>query len=243
MRPIEGALPAIAAALGLAACGIPVQLERISRLDVPTKGMRYVVHRPTYRVVGRLDGFDSVQGAARYAFTIEQVLDEASITYEARTSVNPLTSTEFTVGVEDDGGLSSIVAGETDKTLEVVKAAAGLAKTFAPADVAAREREKASPDCKNLYDSIRRWESKHETEMLNLQDLQRTSARVRPTTKAAADSLEAFRREMAALLGALKGDPIPLDEKTDYGITVNGKLVKGSPNGCIKVTLTQINSL
>lgn len=214
-----------------AACGVPI---RFSHVDDPTsevKGVRYTVMRPSYAALVSLadDGTPELQ--------VTQSLDQP-VVFEATSRVNPLAETEFSFTLKDDGKLSAIMGGETDKTKEALEAALGLAKAAAAAKVGPKTKAECDAE-------IAAFKKKHAALAKRVDGLERTIAEVerQQPTQTRLEHLTALRAELKVAKDERDGHTLAFVHP-DLGVKVAGsQYVSGSAASCIQVTLTKKQSL
>ena len=122
-RPIRGLL--LVGCFGMCACAMPV---KVSRLDpakaAPQNGVRYVLRAPVFNVYLKpnLD-------AGSFEIVVEEKPTGDATDFEIATSANVFADTDLSVTLDDDGQglLTAFSAGSTDRTLEIIQAAASLA--------------------------------------------------------------------------------------------------------------------
>jgi hypothetical protein len=120
--------------LGVSACGIPA---KVARIDDPAreevKGIRYALKNPSYKVSlefkkGSDSKDTSIVPFREFDVIVEQALESETV-YEIRPSARLFSDTEIAIVLENDGKLSALTAGETDKISEIAIGIAGLAVT------------------------------------------------------------------------------------------------------------------
>lgn len=120
-------------------CAIPLTVRRVdpegAASATEVNGVRYKVNRPVTTIALRvpaaaklsdLDGVDR----CRFEIIVEQRMTDTWI-YEAEYSPNFLADTDATLTLREDGSLSGVSAGETDRILPFLAAVAGLAVSVA----------------------------------------------------------------------------------------------------------------
>lgn len=189
-------------------------------------------------------------GNCTFELSIEQKMDADPLVFEATSRVNPLADSEIEFTLKEDGALSAVMAGETDRSLEVVKAAIGLAKTAAaaaaPAAPAIPSFGRDVADCKELYDKLVAHVRRHESGLRALACLQARALDLEASllksgaTKERLDTLAALRTSIAEKQKSIDEDRVGVPAG-HVSLAVDGTIVKQSSREChIDVALDSV---
>lgn len=262
-----------AALVAAAACGVPVNVTRLSTQDAkskPVEGLRYTVKRPSYgiylHVVDEVaiepppslnscqaivaesskrswhrdapDGGPPCVGAenCNFQLVIEQKMEADPLVFEATSRVNPLADSEIEFTLKEDGALSAVTAGETDKTLDIVKAAVGLAKTAAAAAAAPNGPTlpylgKGNEQCQEIHDKLLDYLQRRERAKRNLDCMKARAIQVEDAilrngpTKDRLETLSALRTTIADSQKKLDDDRVKVPARF-YSLTIDDVIVK-----------------
>ncbi|HXK26395.1 MAG TPA: hypothetical protein VMS55_27275 [Myxococcota bacterium] len=255
---------AIGLALGvalIAGCGVPLHWKRIDVSDhAPVGGVRYVLKRPAYEASIAFVG-DPAQ-APNSVLRVTQTMSGEPIVYEATSDVNPLADTEVEIKIADDGSLTALSGGETDRSIEILEAGLDLAKTAALAAEAVEGG--AENPCLNLLQRIAGHIANERKPMADLAvslaaRIQQEEADLRTALGGKAPvahkiaGLHSLRAESERVYQSLEEDRMALDE-SDFSVLVKepgrcGKnpcpayRAQGQASACIQVELQLERSL
>jgi hypothetical protein len=261
------ALGVASVALLLFGCGIPVTVKRLSKEDAKKSsdaGLRYIVKRPSYAVSLRVVAEDDsgteptlkscqaspgaspkdpacIKGeTCNLQLTVEQKLEAEPLVFEATSHVNALADSEIEFALKEDGALSSVTAGETDKSLEIIKAAVGLAKTAAAASVGAPSLAylgAGNASCRPFHDQLVNYLRRHDEQ---IRDLDCLKARARESEKIVLsgrggkdqlDTVAALRTAVADKQKRIDEDRVEVPSGY-YNLTIDDQVIATATRAC-----------
>lgn len=235
------------AASVLIGCAAPYHVVQLDSLGTPAKGVRYTLKRPVFSAGLQLAGPKRVKPneKCKFQLVLAQKLEGRRF-YEIRRPPGwklpfyAFSDTTVSIALDDEGNLSSVIAKETDQSLEVVKAVVDLAKTAAAAATAARvAADDSTQDCGDtLPDETRKgWNAYLETKARLEEELdhlrEARSAQLVALSgldpvqqEKALISLNALDARIAVATLAIKSHKLPLHE-SNYRLVLPGETDDG----------------
>jgi hypothetical protein len=257
----RGVARALTGAVLLLGCAGPVSVYRVQDASSFPRGIRYVLKRPSYVVGLRVKDPTKVDGnCVPKAFPLQLVVTQAmkgdGVLYEARgreglaAVLQAFADSEYSITLDASGALEAATTGETDKTLEVVQAIAGIAAKGAALgvflDEAAIEKEEELDRVCIPEPGFARYVARHRMLLQRQQSAKAAIDRVLSALdRSDAASLETrlqaaalLRAELAEIKTTLEAIQYELDPE-NFTLSVNGTPVHSGSSPWLAVDLAR----